>query len=104
MVATLTLSAEDPRVWGPQPPIAGYVHRLAVGRRFAGFGLGAEIFQWAAARVHEWGRAKLRLDCLETNASLVAYYRRIGFREAGRTRGHIPGESRCSILWERDVG
>ena len=102
-VGTLTLRREDEMMWGEQPPVAGYVHRIAIRREFAGQGLGGCILDWAEAEVRRWGRSKLRLDVLATNESLLRYYRSRGFREVGRTQGNVPGEDRPSALMERDV-
>jgi GNAT superfamily N-acetyltransferase len=102
-VGTLTLTRDDRRMWGEQPPVAGYVHRMAVARRLAHQGLGARALDWAALEVVSWGRSKLRLDCLATNAPLVAHYVALGFREVGRVAGNIPGEDRPSLLMERPV-
>jgi RimJ/RimL family protein N-acetyltransferase len=101
LVGTLTLTREDRLMWGEQPPIAGYVHRVAIRREFARQGLGGSLLAWAASEVQRWGRSRLRLDCLSTNESLVKYYRNQGFSEVGRVRGNIPGEDRPSILMER---
>lgn len=103
MLGTLTLTREDPRMWGEQPPIGGYVHRIAVRREYAGQGLGSRMLDWAEGEVRGWGRSKLRLDCLSTNESLVEYYLAHGFREVSRVQGNIPGEDRPSVLLERDV-
>jgi ribosomal protein S18 acetylase RimI-like enzyme len=104
LVGTFELRSEDPRMWGPQPPVAGYVHRLAVKRSFAGRGFGRYLLDRAESEVRGWGRSKLRLDCLATNDGLVAYYRAQGFREVGRVSGVFPGEDRASVLFERAVG
>lgn len=82
-VATVTLLWEDPRVWGPQPPVAGYVHRLAVRPAHAGAGYGAAILEWADAEIRRRGRTLLRLDTATTNTGLVAYYRALEFAVVG---------------------
>jgi GNAT superfamily N-acetyltransferase len=74
---TLALLWSDPLFWGEQPPVAGYVHAIAVRREFAG--IGPKLLDWAAQRVREAGRELLRLDCLSENAALRAYYERHGF-------------------------
>ena len=76
-VATLALLWDDPLFWGEQPPVAGYVHAIAVRREFAG--LGPKLLDWASQRVREAGREFLRLDCLCANAELRRYYKRHGF-------------------------
>jgi ribosomal protein S18 acetylase RimI-like enzyme len=103
IVGTLMLTRQDLLMWGEQPPVAGYIHRVAIRREFAHQGLGRRILEWAATEVRSWGRVKLRLDCLATNESLVTYYRNQGFREVGRIQGNIPGEDRPSILMERSL-
>ena len=103
-IGTLTLSRDDPRMWGNVPPDVAYVHRLAVRRAFAYRGYGADALDWAAAQVRGWGRTKLRLDCLATNTRLVPYYLSQGFREIRRVEGNIPGEVRPSVLFEREIG
>lgn len=103
LVGTIALAREDPLMWGDQPPVAGYVHRLAVRRSLAGAGLGRAILEWADGEVRRWGRSKLRLDCLATNAALRRYYLGLGFREVGTVSGKYPGEDRSSALLERDI-
>lgn len=103
IVGTLTLTRQDPLMWGEQPPIAGYLHRVATRRELAHQGLGRRLLEWAAHEVRSWGRSRLRLDCLATNESLVTYYRHQGFREVGRIQGNIPGEDRPSVLMEKSL-
>jgi ribosomal protein S18 acetylase RimI-like enzyme len=83
VAGTITLRWEDPAFWGEQPPVAGYVHGIAVRRDFAG--LGPELLKWAAQRVREADRELLRLDCRTDNAELRGYYERHGFRHRGDT-------------------
>jgi ribosomal protein S18 acetylase RimI-like enzyme len=77
--ATMALQWEDELWWGPQRPIAGYVHRLAVRRQFAGQHLGEYLLDWAAQQIRAAGRSRLRLDCTEHNSGLRRYYERLGF-------------------------
>src|SRR5205823_916179 len=58
---TITLRWEDPAFWGEQPPVAGYVHAIAVRRAFAG--LGPKMLEWAEEQVRGSGRGLVRLDC-----------------------------------------
>ncbi|SEN80901.1 GNAT family N-acetyltransferase [Actinacidiphila rubida] len=78
---------EDQAAWGPQPPVAGYVHRLMVDRAVAAPGTGTFLLNAAERRVAEAGRPLVRLDCLAGNAELNAYYRRAGYRAVGRKDG-----------------
>jgi ribosomal protein S18 acetylase RimI-like enzyme len=83
VAGTITLRWEDPAFWGEQPPVAGYVHGVAVRRKFAG--RGPELLEWAADRVREADRDRLRLDCRTDNAELRAYYEQLGFEHRGDT-------------------
>ena len=83
LVATITLQWDDELVWGPRPPEAGYVHRLAVRRGAAG--VGAELLAWAEQETRASGRALLRLDCWSENARLREYYESHGFQHRGDT-------------------
>jgi protein-tyrosine phosphatase len=83
VVGTITLRWADPAFWGEQPPVAGYVHGLAVRRELAG--RGPELLEWAEERVREAGRDLLRLDCRTENARLRGYYERHGFEHRGDT-------------------
>ncbi|MCC3776807.1 GNAT family N-acetyltransferase [Streptomyces sp. UNOB3_S3] len=78
---------EDEAAWGPQPPVAGYVHRLMVDRSTAAPGTGRLLLSAAERRVAEAGRTCVRLDCLEGNAQLNAYYQDAGYRAVGRKEG-----------------
>jgi len=87
--ATLVGSAldyhADPEFWHDDPSgrVAGYVHRLAVARRHAGRGIGAELVDHAARLVADSGRRTLRLDCAKNNTRLHNYYRQLGFTQVG---------------------
>jgi GNAT superfamily N-acetyltransferase len=77
--ATVTLQWSDLRFWGETEPNAGYVHRLAVRRSHAGFGVGYRLLDWADERVRARDRALLRLDVVTDNAPLRGYYEQAGF-------------------------
>jgi ribosomal protein S18 acetylase RimI-like enzyme len=76
---TLALQWDDAFFWGERPPDAGYVHRVAVRRAFAGAGLGARLIEWADREAAACGRRYLRLDCMAENQRLRKYYERLGF-------------------------
>lgn len=78
---------EDEAAWGPQPPVAGYVHRLMVDRTTAAPGTGRLLLSAAERRVAEAGRTCVRLDCLAGNERLNAYYGEAGYRVVGRKEG-----------------
>jgi ribosomal protein S18 acetylase RimI-like enzyme len=83
VAGTITLRWADRAFWGDQPPVAGYVHGLAVRREFAG--RGPELLEWAAGHVRAAGREFVRLDCRTDNAALRGYYERHGFEHRGDT-------------------
>ncbi|GHE41354.1 N-acetyltransferase [Streptomyces longispororuber] len=78
---------EDEAAWGPQPPVAGYVHRLMVDRGAAAPGTGRLLLAAAERRVAATGRTRVRLDCLAGNARLNAYYQDAGYRVVGHKAG-----------------
>ena len=81
--ATITVEdAADPKLWNEwesaEPAV--YVHRLVVGRGFAGIGLGAALLNWAGKQAADRYDAKwIRIDVWTTNAALHRYYERQGF-------------------------
>jgi len=77
VAGTITLRWEDPAFWGEQPPVAGYVHAIAVRRAFAG--LGPKLLEWAEEQVRGSGRGLVRLDCRTDNQRLRRYYEERGF-------------------------
>ena len=96
--ATLTLLWDDPAYWGERPPDAVYLHKLAVGRAFAGRGLGAAIVDWVDGHAASAGREFVRLDCQRDDAGIRTYYERLGFEH----RGDWDGDPRFPVaLYER---
>lgn len=91
-IGTVCLQWDDERYWGVQPPVAGYLHGLAIRDAFRGTGLGRRVIDWAAAHVAAQGRHWLRLDCGAGNTGLCRYYEGQGFSAAGRqifASGHV---------------
>lgn len=80
VVGTVSLTWEDHRVWGNQPPVAGYIHRLAVKQGFHGQNLGKRIIDWALATAAQNKKEFLRLDCASENTNLCKYYEGLGFK------------------------
>lgn len=87
LVGAWELWWEDKAAWGPQPPVAGYVHRLMVDREAAPPGTGLLLLHAAERRVAAAGREFVRLDCLADNARLNSYYLDQGYRAVGRIAG-----------------
>lgn len=82
VLASIRLIWDDIPYWGPQPPVAGYVHGLVARPETPGTkGLGAGLIRWAETRIFEAGRSVARLDCVATNEPLKAYYRSHGYRD-----------------------
>ncbi|MFI0722776.1 GNAT family N-acetyltransferase [Streptomyces sp. NPDC021224] len=97
---------QDEAAWGPQPPVAGYVHRLMVDRAAARPGTGRHLLRAAECRVTKAGRSLVRLDCLASNARLTAYYAADGYQVVGRKAGKPqPGaEPKSFTLLEKHLG
>jgi GNAT superfamily N-acetyltransferase len=80
-VGVFTVAYEDPAIWGERERGAHvYLHRLARVRTASAHGLLGAVLDWARARAREMGREGLRIDTWATNAPLIAYYVRNGFR------------------------
>jgi len=79
-VGTYTLQWEDVAWSDRHDDDAGYVHRLAVRRAFAGGRVSMALLQWAADRARGLGRRFLRLDCEASRLRLRAVYEGFGFR------------------------
>lgn len=96
---------EDEDAWGPQPPTAGYVHRLMVDCRSVPPGTGRQLLRVAERRVTEAGRPLVRLDCLATKTRLTAYYLNAGYRVVGRKEGKPQpgGMPKSFMLLEKSV-
>lgn len=63
---------------------AVYAHRLIVARRFAGWGLGSELIDWAGLRGRRKWRARwIRIDVWTSNQALHNYYMKRGFEPCG---------------------
>ncbi|HEX6797333.1 MAG TPA: GNAT family N-acetyltransferase [Ktedonobacterales bacterium] len=99
LVGTLALSWADPRIWGEQSPVAGYVHALAVSRSSAGLELGRALLDWAAVQAARAGKTLLRLDCMRDNPGLRAYYERAGFTHVR----DLVGRTFSASLYEKRV-
>lgn len=100
-VATLSLLWSDEMMWGRQPPVAAYVHQLAIRDGYRGLGIGAEVLNWAGGRAAESHRSLLRIDFPPENDGLRRYYRRIGFEWVSDRV--IRGQRRTytAALWQR---
>jgi GNAT superfamily N-acetyltransferase len=84
--ATLTADPDLDPYWSQAPPTrsAVYIHRLVVGRRYAGLGLGAALLNWAGrtGRLAHDARV-MRISAWTTNLGLHDYYYGQGFSSRG---------------------
>ena len=79
-IATAVLLERDEEVW-PDGERAIYVHNLAAHPAFPGAGL--RLLAQAMDRARSKGMKHLRLDTLQSNGALPAYYKRLGFVQMG---------------------
>ncbi|NYH79041.1 GNAT superfamily N-acetyltransferase [Actinopolyspora biskrensis] len=84
LAAAMRLLWSDPEFWGADATPAVYVHGLMVDRRAAGTGLGEYMLDCAAEIGRAAGAEVLRLDCVESNHVLRAFYTGQGLSEVGR--------------------
>ncbi|MGB8652085.1 MAG: GNAT family N-acetyltransferase [Mycobacteriales bacterium] len=101
LLAALRLLWSDEPVWQRDNGPAAYVHGLMVNRADAGRGVGAGLLRWAEAQARAAGAPCLRLDCVESNARLRAYYAAQGFAEVGRRDFDGPWFS--AVLLEKEL-
>ncbi|WP_055529760.1 GNAT family N-acetyltransferase [Streptomyces graminilatus] len=97
---------DDEDAWGPQPAVAGYVHRLMVDRGNARPGTGRLLLRAAERRIAATGRAFARLDCWAGNPRLNSYYLDAGYRIVGHKAGkpQPDGASKSFTLLEKTCG
>ncbi|MCX5390299.1 GNAT family N-acetyltransferase [Streptomyces sp. NBC_00094] len=94
---------EDEQAWGPQPPVAGYVHRLMTDREAAPAGAGRVLLAHAEERIAARGRAVARLDSMTNNPRLRTYYEAAGYLAVGEEPGKLAADgTRYGVtLWEK---
>lgn len=83
VVGTITLQWNDPVFWNGASPDAGYIHKLAVVRNYAGRKTGEAMLRWAETQAILTGKKHLRLDCLAANGMIRAYYEKAGYVHKG---------------------
>jgi hypothetical protein len=63
---------------------AVYAHRLITSRYYAGWGLGAQLINWAGLRgCRDYGAKWIRIDVWTSNRALHGYYKKRGFEPCG---------------------
>jgi ribosomal protein S18 acetylase RimI-like enzyme len=106
LAGTLRLLLREPIVWPDIVDDDGvYVYNLAVGRDWAGQGLGRELLEWVVAQAASLGRRCVRLDCFTDNAFLRRYYIASGFEDRGDIEAQFPAPVGTLLLrrYERPV-
>ena len=79
-VATCLLSFADSFFWPNIPEnTSGFIHKLAVKRKYAGRGYAALLVKHAAQLCREKGIHEIRLDCDPHRKGLCEFYEGIGF-------------------------
>ncbi|SDZ37710.1 GNAT family N-acetyltransferase [Bacillus sp. 166amftsu] len=98
IVGTFTLyqsqSEWDQHIWGISSDNAVYLHRLAITRSEIGSSLGNDILQWIQNYIKSEGITLIRLDCVENNNKLNAFYLNSGFEKVGINDEHSKFEKR----------
>jgi ribosomal protein S18 acetylase RimI-like enzyme len=84
LVAAVTITWQDPFIWGDTEELAGYIHMLMVDRAYAGNGIGRSLLGWAESHIGASGRSLARLDCATSNQRLCAYYEQAGYQWVDR--------------------
>lgn len=83
-VGTVSILWEDPISWGEKGKDgkAGYMHGLAVLRRYAGKAVGKEILRWAMDVIRSKNKM-IRMDCMAENPRINRYFKDLDFTYAG---------------------
>ena len=105
IVGTLALQWRDPYFWGEagEDGRAGYVHRVAVRRRCAGVGIGAQLLAWADDEIRARGGVVLRLDVVSHNAPLRRYYENVGFAHVRDVAGEWTSRDGTKRAWQTSL-
>jgi len=106
-VSCCLLSYEDRLFWPDVPAgSSGFVHKLAVRRRFAGQGIAAALMRHAETLCLARGVDMMRLDTDATRPKLCAFYENLGYRRVGLRVMKLPGEGmgKCQVaLYEKEL-
>jgi protein-tyrosine phosphatase len=104
ILATVSLTWEDPFVWGEREGPSGYIHTLVIDRRFAGLGLGRRLLAWTERQIASSGRELARLDCVLSNRKLRSYYEQAGYCHVGHKTFPDVGWAHETALYEKHIG
>lgn len=100
-VGTLVMIWDDETTWGEQPPIAAYVHQLAIKDGYTGMDLGRQLLDWAGQQAANNGKEFLRIDFPPDNESLKSYYENLGFQWVENREISAPHGAYNAALYER---
>jgi ribosomal protein S18 acetylase RimI-like enzyme len=103
IVGTFMFLWEDEMMWGKQPPVAAYVHQLAIKDGYHGQSIGRELLDWAGKEAAREGRKLLRIDFPPQNAGLKKYYEKLGFKFVSERLINAPHATYTAALYERPV-
>lgn len=103
LVGTLIFLLEDEMMWGKQPPVAAYVHQLAIKDGYHGQGIGGQLLNWAALKAAKQGRDLLRIDFPPHNDGLKQYYEKLGFKFVMNREINAPHATYTAALYERPI-
>lgn len=84
-IATVAILWEDAFTWDEKggDGLAGYIHGLAILRKYSGKNLGRNLLKWAMDEIRA-KRPVVRLDCMAENPRLCRYYEDMGFSFGGQ--------------------
>lgn len=84
-IGTITLTWEDAVSWGEKGKDgkAGYLHGMAVLRKYAGKEIGKNLLNWAMGAIRAKGKI-IRLDCMAENPRINRYYTDLQFESKGQ--------------------
>ncbi len=84
-IGTITITWEDSVSWGEKGKDgkAGYLHGMAVLRKYAGKEIGKQLLDWAMGVIRAKGKT-VRLDCMAENPRINRYYRDMAFESKGQ--------------------
>ena len=87
VVGVFSVADADPAIWADHERGAHvYLHRFARAADYRGRGLIDAVLAWAHGRCAALGREGVRMDTWASNAALIGYYQRLGFRLLERRR------------------
>lgn len=99
-VATMLLSTSDRLFW-PEVPAgsSGFIHKLAIRRRFAGGGLTKHLIDFAVEALRDRGIHCVRLDCDAGRERLCGFYESLGFARVRRQRFNTPKHGAIDVAF-----